>query len=125
MEQFPADTYFIGDPCYVIDDHSWSALCDTFPSCGAFEFKGAKCFIGYTQHGDDTYFDTFGGTVEYGVDSGSLGIVPIGVITEDADMPMRALGRIVKFDEPFYVTVENFVFNFGGVVEIDTNWETE
>ena len=25
---FPAGKYYIGDPCYVIDDDKWSQVCD-------------------------------------------------------------------------------------------------
>jgi hypothetical protein len=77
---FPAGKYYIGDPCFVLDDeHYNSTVCD-----GEEGFHtNATHTIGYfsTAYGDGCYRGTNGQS--YGVDAGIIGIVPAELIKPD------------------------------------------
>lgn len=105
----PAGTYFLGDPCYALG-HRWEEVCalhwadDTTcndGSCKAFyDLDGYRCVEFHTMRGDGAYSDQFGHY--YGVDSGTLGLVPVELIDWDHS-PREFLdrcGQIVTFDEP-------------------------
>ena len=101
--------YFIGDPCYVVDD--WVSFCaqyldaiETGDTIG-FDFMGHRCFVTYTQHGDGCFNSK--SETEYPVDHGTIGVVPLvsGIVkpefcrdSEEGPYALRLLGRIVKVD---------------------------
>lgn len=75
------NTYYIGDPCYVLGDH-WDECCSLFITglgpCveGEFDLKNGCHFAAFnTKYGDGVYIDQHGRT--YSVDSGCLAIVPL------------------------------------------------
>lgn len=76
---FPAGKYYIGDPCFVLDDEQYSAVCD---GDEGFHSNG-KHVLGYfsTAYGDGCYRGTNGES--YGVDAGIIGIVPAELIKSD------------------------------------------
>ena len=77
---------------------------------GIFYYNGKKCFAGGTRYGDGRFYDNE--NREYGVDAGLIGIMPFSACDGDS---MKG-GNVVKFTEPFEVSVNNGVFNFGDVV---------
>lgn len=104
----PAGEYYIGDPCYVIEE--WPAFLDVFEVAedndeDVFEYKGRNVFVHHTMHGDGLYDGSDGH--EYGVDSGLIGVVPIGLVTKNGD---GGLGMRYKFDTPFTVAHSNGTF---------------
>jgi hypothetical protein len=111
--RLPAGTYYIGDPCYVIDKE-WDNVCNMSfdkngqPLNGVMVLNNKEMFIGCTAYGDGLYFDQFGN--QYPVDSGCIGVVPVELIDkEDCSNP-----HFVTFDKPFAI-----IYNLGKF-EIDT-----
>jgi hypothetical protein len=124
---FKAGTYYIGDPCYVINDRLWSEWCDilfsdkdynsNYTQGRTFEFKGHKVATGGTKWGDGSYGDGFS------VDSGSIGIVPEALITERYALErINELGKIITFDKEFEVEIGNGHFKFD-TIEIETDYD--
>jgi|MudIll2142460700_1097286.scaffolds.fasta_scaffold124243_2 hypothetical protein len=89
---FPAGSYFIGDPCYLIEDEDWDKIGDAtnwfgaefFPSTppppkdwddGLYHWNGKPCFASHTKYGDGCYHNA-SGTHEFWVDSGLIGVTP-------------------------------------------------
>lgn len=100
----PAGEYYIGDPCYVIDNDLWDEFCDaTFAmkkDYGVFEFKGYKCFVSSTNYGDGTYTDQM--HRKYPVDAGIIGAIPIGLVKKD----FKNLGHTFKSEYEFGVSAD-------------------
>lgn len=99
----PAGTYWLGDPCYCIDNQNvWMNLCSQWFSGDGYErnplvHHGDHFVLGFsTQHGDGCYADNYG--FEYGVDAGMIGLVPVGF----ADKDPGGLSRKVVFEKPTY-----------------------
>lgn len=115
-----AGTYYVGDPCYVIRDDDWIPLlesCDYFRD-EEFEYNGYHCFAHGTAYGDGEYKDS-DGRAGYGVDSGTISIMPIGAVTKDRDR-IEQFGHVVEMPKEFSPSYEDGVFYFGDI-EIDTN----
>ena len=118
----PAGTYVLGDPCYVVPNSQWSDWCDiTLPQFdkgifSPFEFQGVTCIQFPTAYGDGTYTGSDG--FEYGVDSGSIGLVPKSLDAGDFDLD---LSNVVTFEQPFtcYADYDEGTLTFGHIV-IDT-----
>ena len=65
--------FIIGDPCYSITDKAWDKLCDSLKANNNWESYGDTDVLFHsTTHGDGCYE---GEHLDYGVDSGTLGIV--------------------------------------------------
>lgn len=124
--KFPAGTYYIGDPCYMIDDDDWQEIGDKTGWFGAgnepfinynglFELKGRTCFAEGTHWGDGVYSDNKGN--QYGVDAGLIGLVPLDVCKSD-DLPrmLEELGAVHEFKTPFEVYQKDGYFHFGDVI---------
>lgn len=79
--EVPAGTYYLGDPCYSIQNNdTWSKVCDGWFNGNEYGQPlaeiGDSFVLGFnTRHGDGVYYDQNG--AEYGVDSGTIGLVPI------------------------------------------------
>ena len=119
--QFPAGEYYIGDLCYVMHSE-WEELCDLmFPTPtdmqeGEFTVQDKRLFLASTAYGDGCYSDNF--YREYGVDSGTLGIIAVKDIAE-SELKHLVDGHVFNFDRDFTVTAEGGVFDFGDI-HIDT-----
>lgn len=121
-QQFQPGTYFIGDPCYVIEEESWGRYCDNLDFDNndqwVFPFDGHLCMVGSTAHGDGFYEGL-------SVDAGLIGITPIELVHQKADhIGYRMLGRVMTFDNPFIVAMDAGVFWFGDFL-VDTLGEDE
>ncbi len=79
--------YVIGDLCNALNSDQWQDYCasDVLPE-GAFSFH---CFTG-----DGTYFDQEGR--EYGVDSGTIGILPLDKVSDQDKLRTALKYRIVQ-----------------------------
>lgn len=129
---FPAGSYWIGDPCYVVKDENWGKLLDE-TACfglpevgkptgyfddGLFHYNGETCFAQSTAYGDGTYaLKDRNGVVEgtIPVDAGLISIMPIYARDE------MGSGVILSFDAPFGVWERNGVFHFGSY-KVNTNY---
>ena len=96
MDTLPAGEYYMGDPCYVIDEDLWDKFCDVyFQGEGVFEFEGHQVFAVSTAYGDGSYTDNLGN--EYGVDAGMIGLIPLALcVREKKDLVGEAAEH--KFD---------------------------
>ena len=114
----PPGTYFIGDPCYVLDDE-WDEVCELIikdRECveGKFNLSSGREFSSFnTAYGDGTYLDQF--SHKYAVDSGSIGCVRL----LDGESPRGDLGQLCVFDSPFIVERRGDVIYIGHL-SIDT-----
>lgn len=118
MHKLPAGKYFIGDPCYVFTDADWDALLealDSFESDDIQHHNGFELWAFGTAFGDGVYTDQNG--IEYPVDSGLLGIVPLEMITNPEG---QEHGTVIEFQKPVAVDHENGTFWFGQIC-IKTN----
>lgn len=137
---FPAGTYYIGDPCYAFQGSDWDKILaesDFFSNEG----KTQNMWAGSTAYGDGTYNDQFGN--EYPVDAGLIGIMPIEMCNfgdirweNDQWIDERRIcrangekfefkpGNVVTFDQDFSVSYdyENGDFEFGHI-SIKTSYE--
>lgn len=80
--EMPGGEYYIGDPCYVIDESLWSKFCTMIDDCddgAVFEFEGHQVFVCSTNYGDGTYKDQM--QRQYPVDAGIIGAIPIALIS--------------------------------------------
>lgn len=118
----PAGEYYIGDPCYVIED--WDNYLGEFWATtnhgargGMFEFDGFTCAAFYTKYGDGQY--PFEG-VNLPVDSGTIGAIPLVLMTQGSELD----GTIVTFNNAFRCYEADGRLYFGANV-INTNDEEE
>jgi len=144
-DQAPAGEYFVGDPCYAVPDELWDEVLDEtgylglfkteesmtsgsheYDGCGAggFVFRGHTILASRTAYGDGSYNGE--DNVEYCVDSGTLGAVPIEMIDfskYDREY-MSKLGSFVTFKKP--VSIEFHRDNQGKVIISDGyDWFSE
>ena len=88
--------YYVGDPCYVIDDARWPTFCELLEEKGYDDVyipwatkDGAKdkVFVVSSPGGDATWnfdmTDDMGQKVSLGVDAGLLAVVPIDLCEEE------------------------------------------
>ena len=136
---FPAGTYVIIDPCYVLHKE-WSEICNDFffvdktnpDSCAQGEYTlkdGRRIFVGNTAFGDGNYSDNIGNS--YSVDAGCLGIILLSDIDQTDRLNDIRGGNVHSFDKPFIVSVLEGVFSFGDIIintrddEEDDEWDWE
>lgn len=116
----PAGEYYVGDPCYAVDDHDrwmkWLEDADYMsnPRYLLADLDGQPALGIGTAFGDGTYLGSDGN--EYGVDAGLLGVVPVEVAEDNA---LHAMQR-VTFDQPFECSYDEGTINLGHI-QIDTD----
>ncbi|MCL2092994.1 MAG: hypothetical protein FWH12_02260 [Treponema sp.] len=134
---------WIGDPCYVISDTLWDSVCEqtftgdeetafviTFtrdqvedaeillpPEDAPLQFLQCGTMYGDGEYQSETAY-------EYGVDSGTLGVVPDYLIPMECHEDAERLGKY--FDVDGEITLETdgegtFTFSHNGLV-IETIW---
>lgn len=123
--ELPGGKYYIGDPCYIIDNSRWDEFIEQFwgedprNPRGKFDFDGLWCCVFNTLHGDGIYNLEPEGLM-LPVDSGTIGAIPVGLITSG-----RVLEHtLVKFDEPFMCQEVSGTLYFGGH-KVNTRWIAE
>tara|TARA_R100000406_G_scaffold23452_2_gene14905 strand:+ start:10478 stop:11395 length:918 start_codon:yes stop_codon:yes gene_type:complete len=86
----PRPEWYIGDPCYAINDHFWDDFCkevskfshDGLEGDGIeFEFMGNKCYVYNSGLGGDGSFNVHGR--EFCVDAGLVSVLPARLVDED------------------------------------------
>ena len=103
MRKLPAGTYFIGDPCYAVENEKWSDYLDGLwkEYDEVFEFEGITVCAFNTKHGDGCYSDN--NDRSFSVDAGLIGATPISLCAKYDKEELNRLGHIVDFDEDFIV----------------------
>ncbi len=121
-QMMPAGTYWVGDPCYAIDEQEdWMALlndAEFFAEKTIAKANGMTIAAVGTAYGDGCYVGSDG--FEYGVDAGLLGVVPVADWAKDPGDLMRK----VTFDEPFTVSTDGENVLIGSIL-IPTGDEDE
>ena len=88
--------FYIGDVCYEMTDEDyyadWSNNFEDFE--GEHELRGHKFAIGGTAYGDGEYEDQYGH--RYGVDSGTIGILPYELCKDKNISELDRYGRFVR-----------------------------
>ena len=129
---FPAGEYYVGDPCYAIDNAVWDDLI-AVTGCfgynpddlsdwndGLYHYKYRPCWCHGTAYGDGMYRGSDG--YHYAVDAGLIGIIPIEAVdmSELTSLIDFTGFRIKTFDKDFEVWYNDGVFHFGNI-RIKTN----
>jgi hypothetical protein len=119
--KFPKGEYYIGDLCYAIKgDDEWAEIM-TAPNGNKWDLNEAKTYKGelifshFTHYGDGCYPNNYDDK-EFWVDSGTIGIMPVSLITEED----WAGAVTMIFTQDFNVWYDNGTFHFGDY-EIYTN----
>jgi hypothetical protein len=96
-QKLPAGKYYIGDPCYVIDER-WDEFLAPYwetDNGGVFDFSGREVCAFGTQYGDGAFPCSDGSVL--GVDAGIIGAVPLDLCIGTPDVD----GTVITFDEAF------------------------
>jgi hypothetical protein len=119
--RFPKGEYYIGDLCYaILTDEDWEELM-TAPNGNKWDlseakrYKGELVFAHGTYYGDGCYPCNYD-EARYCVDSGTIGIMPVSLITDDTWVGATTM----IFTKAFDVWYDNGTFHFGDY-EIYTN----
>ena len=134
---------WIGDPCYVISDSLWDSVCEQSFTDGeetgfkiAFtrkQIEDAEILLPpddaplqylqcHTMYGDDIYSSSKGHS--YGVDSGSLGVVPDYLIPMENQESAERLGEYFSVDGEITLETDGegtFYFTSNGKT-VETIW---
>jgi hypothetical protein len=100
--------YVVGDLCNCLSSDDWFDYCnsETLPE-GAYSF--------HTATGDGTYYDQEGR--EFGVDSGTIGIIPLDKVSDRDKLKTALKYRIVHILDLEEVT-EDMVGESEGVITL-------
>ena len=88
----PRPEWYVGDPCYAINNYYWQDFCDevskfshdALEGTGAnFEFHGHQCYVYNSGLGGDGSFTVKG--LHFGVDSGMLSVLPARLVGKQID----------------------------------------
>jgi len=115
-QEFAPGDYYVGDPCYVLTRPQWDAVLkqciDDTNQCydGEFIVNCERMFMASTAYGDGGYRDNIGN--EYGVDSGTLGVVPVSILNPQVLKKAidDKLGIVKTMNSPFIAMSDNGVF---------------
>ncbi len=122
--------FYVGDVCYEMTDEDYDADWhnkDYTDFEGEHELRGHKFAIGGTAYGDGEYQDQIGH--RYGVDSGTIGILPYELCKDKNPYELDKLGRFIRATSATF-TAEDGVFDIEfstkDYIHIDTNgWDEE
>lgn len=91
---------YIGDPCYVLKDEDYDQWCDQLEyEDGVINIGDLQWCAAGTANGDGEYCDNDSDAL-YGVDSGSIGLVPLELV-EDMERA-KTLGRVIEVPGEYY-----------------------
>jgi len=104
----PKGTYFLGDPCYAIDNADWHDFLDRTDFMDSVDDQNGKIAFGFsTAYGDGTYKASNG--YKFGVDSGTIGLVHIDRASDTTG------GQVITFDRDTLCTNDNGKMTFGNI----------
>lgn len=129
----PAGSYYVGDPCYFVQDDRWaewlnSANYKKDPDILEGSLDDFVIAAARTKYGDGSYPGSDG--IRYAVDSGSVGAVPEEIAREKRFTAVDQLGSLVNFKKPFTVSVDDEgTIQIGHIFietgETEDNYDTE
>jgi hypothetical protein len=92
---FGPGTYYIGDPCYVMKDEFYDGVWGKKHGyeSGVYNINGVMFAVDGTAYGDGDYNGSDG--KRYGVDSGTIGVVPKELWDEKGAARANSSGRVV------------------------------
>lgn len=121
MIKIPAGTYFLGDPCYAVEDADWTPLlhsCDFFDGSAKGTLPSGEHVVAFsTAYGDGEYHSQFGDA--FPVDAGLIGLVPWTGSETQVEAVKDLLGIKVTFETDTNAFSDDGVLVFGHI-EIDT-----
>ncbi len=88
----PRPEWYVGDPCYAINEHYWQDFCnevnsrshDALEGDGVeFVFRGHKAYVYNSGLGGDGTVKVHG--LEFGVDAGLLSVLPAALVSDDGN----------------------------------------
>ena len=119
--------FYIGDPCYALADNVYDGV------WGEHGYEDGKITVGEhafvvagTAYGDGCYYDQHYNS--YGVDSGTIALIPLELVVKRTCEELSELGRIIKESGEAEFTAQNGIFEIETNeynVKIDTNFEDE
>jgi hypothetical protein len=104
-ETIQAGTYYLGDPCYALEDKDYTGIWGNIHKYrnGAYKINGYDFIVHSTFYGDGTYLDTKGRS--YYVDSGTIALIDMNIIEKKDKL---RLGHVFKFNKNV-----NFIYDAG------------
>ncbi len=110
----PPGEYYIGDPCYVIEE--WDDFLGPLwaSQYTQFEWKGKQCIGFSTAYGDGCYEDDEGN--QYPVDAGIIGAVPIELCDRGGNGSPGDNGSVFTFREKWLAETDGETLRFGSYV---------
>lgn len=127
----PPGTYFLGDPCYAIDDReTWDSFLhmawaneDAYSAGLILATIDDQPVLGMsTLYGDGGYQDQYGART-FAVDAGMIGLVPVALVERYSDKSREELDRLGLFistSEPLRCTSMGGTLSFGDIrIETD------
>lgn len=106
--------FYIGDPCYVLPDDIYDEIWGEEYNFidGKINVSDFAFLVHGTAYGDGEYFDNIG--TSYGVDSGTLSVIPFELIKKPEIMPSEGDYEYGRFVSGTNVTLEyvDGVFTF-------------
>ena len=111
----PPGKYYIGDICYALDytvyQEQWGGNFEYGAGTHAFKYNGFRGLISVnrTQDGDGTFYD---GELEFSVDSGTIGLVPLKLCCQKniKDDKIHG-GHFIESDSPVEFESSNGIFH--------------
>jgi len=86
----PRPEWYIGDPCYAINDYLWGDFCDKVSKFShdalegtgiEFEFMGNQCYVYNSGLGGDGSFNVHGR--KFAVDAGLVSVLPARIVDDE------------------------------------------
>lgn len=124
--------WYVGDPCYVIENEKWNAFCELMwkgkqsedsDADYIFEYKGEEICI-YSNGGDGSwtfdYIENLVGTNHsFWADSGCIAVMPAGIITHEHSIEhIHSQGIVIKSRRAPSLRVEDWVFYLNGEPDV-------
>lgn len=128
MTTLPAGVYYVGDPCYTVQDtqEHWINFlnhCDLPGWSGSGTWRGSRFWVSNTLYGDGVYGGSDG--FDYPVDAGLIGAIPLELCVKFNKVQgvdfyaTNFLGRMVEFKSDFQCSENGGLITIGNIM-IDT-----
>ena len=114
--KFEPGTYVICDPCYAFNSDEWEKVCEQMfkdPENAEVKMPTGSFWQHHTAYGAGLFKDDSG--CEYGVDSGTLGVVPLAMANKEKMKDVMHLIRVMNFAEAFEPSYKDGTFTFGKI----------
>lgn len=108
---FGPGKYYLGDTCYVLDDNIYHGIWgDKYGfDDGLIHTPHGDYVVASTAYGDGTFEDDSTEGIIYGVDAGSIGLVPLSLATKEK--PGIKHGRVIDVKNKIIFNAQNGQFH--------------